>query len=316
MATVVVSYNTRQLLRICLKAIHLQSPSEVVVIDNASVDGSGEMVEAEFPGVTLLRNGTNMGYGAAANRAISICSADYILLLNSDAFLQPGSLRQLSAYLDQNPRTAIAGPRLVNLDGTLQASCFPFPTPLDVLLDVSNSYRVLRRVPVLRDHVLRTWAHAKAHRVPWVLGAALAIRREALEEVGGFDESFFMYFEEVDLCYRLSKLGWQVDFAPVTDILHVGGASTQQVRSDMAIQLFSSLAHFYSRHYSRTRLVELALLLKLVALARLVRDRVLIHFARDPLERANVAGDLAAWRALLVGHWRVYAKKGRHVRLG
>jgi N-acetylglucosaminyl-diphospho-decaprenol L-rhamnosyltransferase len=306
-AVCIVNHNTRELLRACVDSVQREAPSELVVVDNASFDGSTEMVEAEFPVVSLIRNGTNLGYGAAANQAIADCTAEYVLLLNSDTILQPSALRDLSIYLHQNPQAAIVGPRIVNLDGTLQRSCFPFPTPLDISLDVSNLSQLIRYIPVLREVYLRTWSHGRVRRVPWVLGAALAIRRDAFEAVGGFDDSFFMYYEEVDLCYRLAETGWETHFAPVTDVVHVGGASTQQRRADMTVRFFASLAQFYRRHYSRVRQAELGALVACIALARLIRDSVSIRLTRDPDKRAGFAGDLTSWRRLLVGEWREQA---------
>jgi GT2 family glycosyltransferase len=305
-AVAIVNYNTRDLLRSCLQAVVREAPGEIVVVDNASGDGSAEMVRAEFPTVTLCANSDNKGYGTAANQAVFQCKAAYILLLNSDAFVRPGALDALSAYLDQQARAALVGPRLVNPDETLQRSCYPFPTPFDVFLDVSNMRRLIGLVPVVRDRYLRTWRHTRARAVPWLSGAALFIRRKAFEDVGGFDASFFMYYEEVDLCYRLAQAGWQVHFAPVTDVVHVGGASTRQRRSDMAVQMFAGLAQFYERHYSRVQLAQLGALVKCVALARLARDTLLLRSTstHDGRSRPDLAEDVTAWRRLFVGEWR------------
>src|SRR5262249_11131009 len=152
----------------------------------------------------------------------------YVLLLNSDTLLAPGALAALAQYLDAHPRAAIAGPRLRNADGSLQPSCHPFLGTMQSFLEKSVVARALARLPVVRDHyLLVNSSHAAPRVVPWVLGAALAIRRSAFDQVGGFDESFFLYAEEVDLCYRLKAAGWEVHFAPVTDVVHVGGASIQ-----------------------------------------------------------------------------------------
>src|SRR5262249_32929400 len=160
----------------------------------------------------LHANKRNLGYGAAANQAVASCTAEYVLLLNSDTLLSSGALKALGDYLDLHPRAAIVGPRLVNSDGTLQASCYPFAGTLEWFLDNDACVQLIRYVPVLRNHCLRTWSHTYARAVPCVKGAALAIRREAFDAVGGFDESFFMYFEEMDLCHRLEAIGWQVHF--------------------------------------------------------------------------------------------------------
>jgi hypothetical protein len=299
----IVNFNTRELLRACLGSVRQEQPGTVVVVDNASSDGSQAMVKAEFPEVKLVENPSNLGYAAAANQALACCNEEYVLLLNSDAILRPGTLPALSEYLDRNPAVGIAGPRLLNPDGTAQRSVFPFPTPLDVFLDLSNLSRLIRQIPLLRNLYFRTWPQTQARPVPWTLGAALAMRRRAIEAVGRFDASYFMYYEEVDLCYRLLKMGWQTHYAPVADIVHIGGASTGQMRSDMAVQMFASLAHFYRKHYSQLRLAELTLLVALAALARLARDLILLRLRRESRSRAHLELNIHAWQRLLLGQW-------------
>lgn len=300
-AVAIVNYNTREHLRACLATVQSEAPSEVVVVDNASSDGSAEMVRADYPWVTLHANRTNPGYGAAANQAVARCTAQYILLLNSDTRPQSGTLTALSTYLDRHPRAAIVGPRLENLDGTLQQSCYPFPSPLDTFLDKSTLSRLIHFVPVLRHHYLRTWRHTYSRIVPWVMGAALAIRRDAFQALGGFDESFFMYFEEVDLCYRLRNAGWQVHFSPVTTVVHMGGASTGQRRAAMMVQIFASEVRFYQRHYSKWLLLQFRLVVSTVMLAHIVVDAVRLHWTYDPSPRAHLAEDLGVWRYILSG---------------
>lgn len=306
MAVVIVSHNTREHLRACLATVLAEAPREVVVVDNASSDGSVEMVESCYPGVLLRANKINRGYGAAANQAIAGCAAPYALLLNSDTLLEPGALGALSAYLDLHPRAAVVGPRLVTPDGRLEASCYPFPTPLNTLLELSalgRPVRLIRHVPVLRDRYVRTWPQTRARVVPWVKGAALAIRRDAFAAAGGFDESFFMYYEEADLCYRLRAAGWQVHFTPVATVVHVGGASTAKSRTEMAVQLLAGNVRFHDRHYSRARLAALNVVMKGIVLARLIIDSIRLPIARGASERAVLSQGLDAWRRVLLGRW-------------
>ncbi|MBU6481602.1 MAG: glycosyltransferase family 2 protein [Nitrospirae bacterium] len=304
-AIIIINYNTCQELQACLGSIKLEEAGEVVVVDNNSSDGSVEMVRSKYPWVTLHANKTNLGYGTAANRAIAGCTAQYVVLLNSDTRLQPGALEALSRYLDQHAGVAIVGPRLVNADGTLQASCYPFTGTFRWLLDNDAWIRLIRYVPVLRNYCLRTWSHAYARGVPCVKGAALAIRREALDAVGGFDESFFMYFEEMDLCYRLTVAGWQIHFAPVTTVVHVGEASTMSYRTDMTVQFAISNLLFCQRHYSRLRFMGVITIMGSIMLTRLIRDTVRLSFTRDRSKRTRIAEDIAAWQRVLLGHWGV-----------
>ena len=303
MAVAVVNYNTREDLRACLETVRPEGPGEVIVVDNASSDGSVEMVQAEYPWVVLHSNKTNLGFGKAANHAIAKCTAKYVLLLNTDVLLQPGALNALTVYLDRNPRVAVVGPRLVNPDGTLQASCFPFPTVLNMLFVYTTFGRLIRYVPILRNHFLPTWAHTHARVVPWVKGAAIAARREAFEAVGGFDESFFMYFEEVDLCYRLHTVGWEIHFAPVTTVVHVGGASTVQHRTGMAVQFLVSTFQFYRQHYTGIRLAASVVLLKSIVLMRWMIDTMRLQITRDSGKRAEIIASIDAWQRMLPGPW-------------
>lgn len=308
----IVNYNTRDLLRECLHSVLAENPAEILVVDNASTDSSVEMVKVEFPSVQLVTLRKNLGYGAAANRAIVDCRADFVLLLNSDTRLQPGALEALIRYLEANESAAIVGPRIVNPDGTLQTSSFHFPTPVHIFLYLSNLYRFIRYIPGLRKRSLQALSSNSAIVVPWVLGAVLALRRQAYESVGGFDESFFMYFEEVDLCYRLAKRGWQVHLAPVAEIVHVGGASTEQQPAAMKLQYFASLAHFYRQHYSWLRLAALFLLVQCFALSRLVHTTLLLQITRNKSKKASLNRSMSVYRRLLRGRW--WRKQSKEVR--
>ncbi|MEM2125319.1 MAG: glycosyltransferase family 2 protein [Candidatus Methanosuratincola sp.] len=299
----IVNYNTRDLLRDCLRSVMRDTPDEIIVVDNASTDGSVEMVKGEFPSVRLLRSKVNLGYGAAANRAIGSCQSDYVLLLNSDTQLKPGCLPALRDYLDKNPSTAIAGPRISNPDGTPQTSTFYYPTPAHIFLYLSGIYQAIIYLPVLRKRSLQATPALSTRVVPWVVGAAFAFRREDFESVRGFDEEFFMYFEEVDLCYRLVKNGKQIHYAPVGEIIHVGGASTGKRQVEMNVMYFSSLARFYRKHYSWTRLFVLMVMVRFFALIHLVRNTLLQLIVRDEANRKKVAMNLQVNRKLLLDRW-------------
>ena len=308
MAVVVVNYNTREHLRACLATVQSARPHEVVVVDNASSDGSVEMVRTAYPSVLLHANADNVGYGAAANQAIASCAAPYVLLLNSDTLIPDGTLQALSTYLDTHPRAAIVGPRLVSPDGTLQASCYPFPGTLQWFLDNDELAPLLRYIPILRGWYWRTWSHTSPQIVPWVKGAALAIRRQAFDAVGGFDTSFFMYFEETDLCFRLASANWQVHFTPVASVVHVGEMSTIQRRAEMTVQLVASSMRFCQLHHSRARFATLAIIMRLTILARLLRDSIHLRTVRGASDHSRLAADVAAWQRVLGGQWRGHGR--------
>jgi GT2 family glycosyltransferase len=266
-AVVVVSYNTRELLRACLRSVPMADSAGIVVVDSGSSDGSVDMVRSEFPSVRTL-DVPNRGYGAAANAGFRATRSEHVLLLNSDTVLSPGSIRALGRHLDTHLGVAVVGPRLLNPDGSLQRSCFPFPTPGTVLLGETRLGALIHLVPVLRDRHPRTWRHDRVRPMPWVLGAALAIRRSAMESVGGFDERFFMYFEEVDLCFRLRERGWATHFAPVADVVHHGAASTSQQAAAMQLQYYESLARFHRYHHGERALLRMARIVRTAWAAR------------------------------------------------
>jgi hypothetical protein len=309
-AVCIVNYNALDFLRDCLHSVAGESPDEIIVVDNASTDGSVAMVREEFPSVRLIDLKSNLGYGSAANRAVGICRSETILLINSDTRLRPGCLEALCDYLDQNKSVSVVGPRIVYPDGTPQTSTFYYPTPLHFLLYLSGLYKFIRYVPILRRQSLQATSKHAAGVVPSVLGAAFAFRRTAFESIGGFDESFFMYCEEMDLCFRLAKSGHLIHFAPVTEILHFGGASTAQRQAEMNVIYFSSHAHFYRKHYSRFRQVVLVMMVRFFALFRLLRDAVRILITRDEQKRTMLATNLKVSKILLFGEWHKQANLG------
>jgi GT2 family glycosyltransferase len=295
----IVNYNTRDLLHSCLVSLIAELPGRIIVIDNASSDGSAAMVQAEFPTVTLIANAHNPGYGTAVNQAFAGSAATYVLLLNSDVIVQPGALAILQRHLDRHPLAGVVGPRLVNLDGSLQPSCFHFQTPLYILLEQISLGRLLRFIPFLRDRYLPAWCYDRPRVVPWMLGAAMAIRTTAFDTVGGFDEAFFMYSEEVDFCYRLRAAGWETHFTPAATIVHIGGASTVQRRVDMAVHAFKSTLAFYRRHYSRWQLAQTKLIFTVATLAKMMRDLVILRWAHEDQRRAGLTENIRIWLHIL-----------------
>jgi GT2 family glycosyltransferase len=298
--TLIINYNTRDHLRACLESVRDAGANDVFVVDNVSSDGSPEMIRAEFPWVTLIEMERNLGYGAAANVGVARSDAEFVLLLNSDTRLQPDALVALRDVIDQHPAAGIAGPRLCNPDGSLQVSIYPYPTPFQMLAQESGAGRLTWLTRVSGGRFPRRWLHDRITLAPWLLGAALVIRRSAFDEVGGFDETFFMYYEEVDLCMRMREHGWQILFAPVTTVTHVGGASTSQHRAAMHARWYSSLKHFYRRHYSRGQLVQLRLIVSSIVLGRLVRDEIQLRLTSNAGERDRLAENVAGWRQILL----------------
>jgi GT2 family glycosyltransferase len=299
MGVVVVSFNTRDVLERCLHSVIAATPVETVVVDNGSSDGSAELVRTHFPSVRLIVNQENLGYGGGANQGIAACSAPGVLLLNSDTLLAPDALGALGGYLAERPHVAVLGPKLVSPDGSPLRSAYGYPSATETLLIESGLHLVVRRVPLLRERFYVTRSHTSARRVPWVLGAALAIRRSAFEAVGGFDTTYFMYSEEVDLCRRLEDRGFETHFAPVTRVVHLGGASTGKQASALQRELYLSRRRYLLRHKSPRSAARVLCVLRTAARARLLRDATLLRLTRDPGRRQRLRDSVASWRALL-----------------
>lgn len=229
-SVVLVSFNTRDLTRECLTSLFDTAAGvamEVLVVDNASKDGSADMIAREFPQVRLIRTNVNLGFGGGNNLAFPHASGRYVVLLNTDAFLKPEALQRSIAYMDADPRIGMGGGRLVGRDGAWQPSAHLFPSPLNDLLRISG---VATRFASSRFFGREdfTWAGPdRAVDVDWVTGAYAVIPRTALEKVGYFDERFFLYYEEVDLCRRLKQAGYTVTYWPDVVVVHLGGESSK-----------------------------------------------------------------------------------------
>jgi GT2 family glycosyltransferase len=302
-AVCIVNYNTRDLLRECLHSVLREKADELVVVDSASTDGSVEMLALDFPSIRAIALEQNVGFGAAANRGIEHCHSEHVFLLNADTQLKPGALQSLNNYLAVHDQAAIVGPRILNPDGTIQTSCFHFPTPFHIFLYVSGLYQLIPQLPILKKRTLQKMSSQAPLAVPWILGAALAFRRDQIQLLGGFDERFFMYFEEVDLCYRFFAQGKQIHFLPEAEIIHVGGASTAHLLNWPYIQFFISLSEFYRKHYSRPQLTEMVFVVKMVAFFKLVHDFLLMKLTRDVKAQSILALNLDIHRNLLFGQW-------------
>jgi GT2 family glycosyltransferase len=247
---VIVSFNTRALLERCLAAVAAQTGIAVhtIVVDNASTDGSVAMVRNRFPEVEVLELDQNVGFARANNLAFEKCRGEYVLLLNPDAFLEPHALRQLVATARRHPRAGAVGPRLLNPDGTLQRSAWPFPAASRLLLEASGLHRLLRRVT--RFGRLDAWPHDAERSVPFLIGACLLLRATALAEVNGFDEAFWLYGEEADLQRRLRTRGWSVVFTPSATATHVGAAASADMHARTR-HFYTGQMRFLQKHGGR-----------------------------------------------------------------
>jgi N-acetylglucosaminyl-diphospho-decaprenol L-rhamnosyltransferase len=247
-SAVVVSYNTRDLLLRCLDALHAHArvPFETIVVDNASADGSAEAVRARFPAARVIANPSNLGFSRANNLALREARGELVLVLNSDCEVGPGAVEAMSAILEARLDVAIVGPRTVGADGRPQMSFGPRLTPVAEWWQ----RRLVRGVKEGRTDALREVASRTAgeQEPDWVSASCLLARRRVLEAVGGFDESFFLYEEDVDLCLRVRAAGWRVVYTPTAEVVHHLGRSMDQAPGLARLEYHRSHLRFYRKH--------------------------------------------------------------------
>lgn len=256
----ICSWNTQTDLRACLQSLREcrdEAHFEVVVVDNASHDGSPDMVAAEFPEFRLLRQSVNLGFTGGHNLALRERRGHHAALLNSDTVVHPGAIRALMAYWEQHPEAGILGPKLLNPDGSLQYSCRRFPNPVAAAFRNTVLGRLFPHHGSVRDYLMQDWDHNDIRTVDWVSGAALFIRAEVIEKIGVLDDTFFMYCEDVDLCKRTWDAGYEVVYLPESVITHAIGTSSSQVADKMIVRFHRSMFRYYGKHIaSRNVLVR------------------------------------------------------------
>lgn len=246
--TAIVSWNTRELLDRCLQSVYETTAGvdfETIVVDNASSDGSAEMVRRGYPTAKLIQNAGNVGFARGNNQAYAAGAGRYFLLLNPDTICFPGALAGLVKLLDEHPRAGAVGPLVLNSDETLQYSWARFPTLWsEIRGKLDRRIEQPKACPLTADET-RTLG---PFRADWIGGCCLMVRRAAIEEIGPMDESLFMYCEETDWCMRLHSAGWEVWVNPDSRIVHLGGRSSAQ-SADAADHLRESKVAYFKKHH-------------------------------------------------------------------
>lgn len=300
----VVNYNTGHLLRPMFDACgaaHGGGRPRYLVVDNASKDASIDELLRLKRHDLLIRNRQNVGFGRANNQLLDHLEAPYVLLLNTDAFVQPNSLVDSLAFMAAHPRCGVLGVRLTGQGGEIQPSCRYFPTPLNVFVARAGLGRWLRWVQPIDGP---QWAPDTAQECDWVPGCFYLIRREVIDQIGLFDPRFFLYYEEIDHCRRVKAAGWKVMYSPHTSVVHLGGESarsdgvlTATGRQLSALQVESELLYFRKHHGRRGLLLHLALVPLgdvLLAVKDVLRGR---GWSRALGQFANARLTFALWRA-------------------
>jgi hypothetical protein len=277
LSVIIVNYNTADLLRKCLESVYKQEHGdgkfEIIVIDNASADASMAMLHKEYPDVITIENQENKGFAYANNQGLRQAKGQYLVLLNSDAEVVDNALWKMTAFLDAHPTAAAVGAHLVYPDGSFQEGAFRFPGLLQIFFDFFPlNWRLTRsRLNGRYSRKLYEGDHPRAFEVDFVLGACLMIRRTALEQIGLLDESYFMYMEEIDWCWRVRHANpapgyspltvrfrpgrrklqtWTVHCMPSATVIHHAGGTSRKFRDEMFYQLHKSRHFFYRKNYS------------------------------------------------------------------
>jgi GT2 family glycosyltransferase/lipopolysaccharide/colanic/teichoic acid biosynthesis glycosyltransferase len=247
-SVVIVSYNSRDTIGQCLTSLGSPAVAEIVVVDNASSDGTPDLVRERFPGVRVVANSENGGYAKGVNQGIRLSTGRYVLILNPDITVEDGAVETLARFMDEHPDAGIGASRLVNPDGTLQYSCRRFYTFLTLLLRRTPLGRLFRNSSAIADYLMLDYDHEESRPVDWVIGACMMARREALGDIGLMDERFFLYFEDVDWCYRARQGGWRVYYVPGSVMRHRHVRASARLRPSRHVLAHAlSLFHFYEK---------------------------------------------------------------------
>jgi hypothetical protein len=247
LSIIIVNYNTRRMTLDCLESVYANLgnlSAEIILIDNASTDGSVEDVQTRFPDTHVICNAENRGFATANNLGFAIATGRHVLLLNSDTIVRGQVLAASVAYMDDRPDVGAMGCRVLNTDGSLQHTCTSYPSLLNLTLLCVG----LDRLKPFDRYRLTRWARDNERDVDIVSGCYLLVRREVIEKVGGLDEAFFFYGEETDWARRIRKAGWRLRFAPVGEIVHHGSGSARKLSHRRDVWLTSGLVRLHRKH--------------------------------------------------------------------
>jgi GT2 family glycosyltransferase len=263
LSIIIVSWNVRELLRCCLASVDAGRGAlalEVIVVDAASHDGSAAMVAAEFPWVRLLARSDNVGFPRGNNLGMALANGRYLLLLNPDTEIVGDALTTLVAYLDAQPQVGMVGPQLLNSDGSVQSSRRRFPSLATAFFE-STWLQPYAPPSLLADFYVQDVADGETAVVDWLMGACMLTRRTLFEQVGGMDEAYFMYSEELDWCYRIKAAGWQVVYLPTAQVVHHAGKSSEQAVTARHVNFQRAKLRYFRKYHGRGAALLLRLFL-------------------------------------------------------
>jgi len=248
---IIVAWNVKQLLHDCLKSVYDQTRDiefEVIYVDNASEDGSVEIVERDFSEVIIIENDENQGFIKANNQAIKIAEGRYVLLLNSDTIILDNAISKTVEFADAHPEAAVVGCRVLNPDMTLQRTCVMYHSPLNLFLSATYLYKLFPRNKFFGREAMTWWDFDDVREVETVSGCFSLVRTKAIEQVGLMDPIYFVYGDDPDWCYRFKKEGWKIMFTSEPNIIHYGGQTTKHMAREFSLQCCGSILIFIKKH--------------------------------------------------------------------
>lgn len=284
LSIIIVNYNTREMTLACLASVFAglgDLSAEVIVVDNASTDGSADAISAAFPRAKVIRSARNLGFAAGNNLALPMALGRNVLLLNSDTLVLGGVLPASVAYMDATPAVGAMGCRVLNTDLSMQVTCSRFPTLLNLVLLTTGAERL--GWPAFLDRYRMTrWDRRSEREVEVISGCYLMVRREAMADVGPLDDGFFFYGEETDWCRRLARAGWSLRFAPVGEIVHHGSASARKLSHRRDLLLTQGLVRLHRKHGGRIAAAAAWSILYAFNLSRAAYWRARSRWGRTP----------------------------------
>jgi hypothetical protein len=302
---VIVNWNTRDLLRDCLLSIRNETtvPFEIIVVDNASTDGSDAMVRAEFGDVVLIANTVNRGFAGANNQGLAVARGAYLLLLNPDTLVLDGAIDRMLHWMAEHPDVGCAGCQVLEGPDAIQRTCFADPTPANQMIVEFGLMRLARLVPRFGRPWYVDWDRKSAREVDVVSGMFMLLPRGVVDQAGLLDDAFFVYAEEADWCRRIRKAGWRCTFTPVAQIVHLDGGSksTAQIRSRMYVQMQKSHLIYARKHHGLVGYAVVKAMLVASGLMRLGLFAAVGLIRRDANTKARVRLSGAALRFHVLG---------------
>ncbi len=269
---VIVNWNTKELLAECLRSIYEHTKKlkfEIIVVDNASSDGSADLVKKLFPKVIVIQNDKNVGYATGNNQGLAVAKGKYALVLNSDTYFFDNTIAKVYEFAEKNNDAAVVGCKISNKDMTLQGSAFMFPSLNNLFLWVSYLSKIFPTHRFFGRERMGWWDWDSVHEAEVIVGCFMMVRMSAIKEVGPMDTAYFMYCEETDWCYRFKKAGWKILYAPISGLVHLGGESTKKKKGEMFLQMNSSILLYFHKHKGKVSYVFACILVMLYFFIRI-----------------------------------------------